>query len=214
MKEFIQNQYRNLFLWVPFLMALGGGLYFSLDTEPNFHLPILITVLLCTVIFKNKNIIIRACALFLFGFFYSMSFTHVIKTPQIQNSFGDVKVTGTITNLDFVDDTTRLFLQIPIEQINPSTKENTNVNIRISVKDMTSIPNIGDTISGTAVIFRPAPKYAPESFDFARWAYFSDLSGMGFFKEYKIIKLIISTLSFIPSFNHEFLSQSAPNYYK
>lgn len=186
MKEFINNQYKNLFLWTPFLIAFGGGLYFSLDTEPNVHLPVLITILLCAIIFKNKNVIIRGIALFLFGFFYSMSFTHMINTPQIQNSFGDVNISGKITNIDFVDDSTRLFLQIPINQINLKSQENKNVNIRISIKDMATIPNIGDNVSGTAMIFRPSPKYAPESFDFARWAYFSDLSGMGFFKEYEI----------------------------
>lgn len=186
MKEFLNNQYKNLFLWSPFLMALGGGLYFSLDNEPNFHVPVLITILLCAIIFKNKNIAIRAIALFLFGFFYSMSFTQIINTPQIQNSFGDMNISGTITKLDFTSDATRLFLQIPMNQVNQKYHENTNINIRVSIKDMPITPNVGDTISGTAMIFRPSPKYAPESFDFARWAYFSNLSGTGFFKDYEI----------------------------
>ena len=186
MKEFISNQYKNLFLWVPFVMALGGALYFSLNAEPNFHLPFLITILLVAVIFKNTNILIRAIAIFLFGFFYSMSFTQIINTPQIKDSFGDVYISGTITNIDFTSQSTRLFINIPINQINPTSSENTNVNIRISIKDMPITPNIGDNISGNAMIFRPSPKYAPESFDFARWAYFSDLSGMGFFNKYEI----------------------------
>ena len=187
MKEFLNNQYKNMFLWAPFLVAFGGGLYFSLDVEPNFNLPILITILLGAIIFKNKNVLIRAFALFLFGFFYSMSFTQMINTPQIQNSFGDIDISAKITNIDFTDASTRLFLRVPIQQINPGAIDTKNVNIRISIKDVPEKLKIGDTISGKAVIFRPSPKYAPESFDFARWAYFSNLSGIGFFKEYEII---------------------------
>jgi len=186
MKEFWGNQYKNLFLWTPFIAAFGGALYFSLDNEPNFQLPILITILLVAVIFKNKSICIRAIALFLFGFFYSMSFTHIINTPQIQNSVGEVSISGTIKDIDFTSESTRLFLQIPMNQISDKYPDNKNVNIRISLKDFHAPINIGDTISGKAMLFRPSPKYAPESFDFARWAYFSDLSGTGFFKDFDI----------------------------
>ncbi|MBO7644962.1 MAG: ComEC/Rec2 family competence protein [Alphaproteobacteria bacterium] len=201
MKEFIDIQYKNLFLWTPFLVALGGSLYFSLDNEPGFQFPILITVLLCAIILKNKNIFIRTFALFLFGFFYSMSFTQTIKTPQIQDSFGDVNISGIITDIDFTFESTRLFLNVPINQINPKFPENKNVNIRVSIKDMQISPNIGDTISGKAIIFRPSPKYAPESFDFARWAYFSNLSGIGFFKDYDITSL--SNNNSIRNFIHD-----------
>lgn len=188
MKEFIANQYRNLFLWAPFLVAFGAGLYFSLDNEPNFHFPILITVLLVAVILKNKNIVIRGLALFMFGFFYSMAFTHITDTKQIQNSFGLVNISGTIKDIDFTSDSTRLFVEMPAIQINSrySEKEK-NINVRFSIKDININANIGDTIRGSAMIFRPSPKYAPESFDFARWSYFSKLSGTGFFQDYEII---------------------------
>ena len=36
------------------------------------------------------------------------------------------------------------------------------------------------------MIYRPSGKFAPASFDFARWAYFSNLSGTGFFTDYQI----------------------------
>ena len=100
MKEFLNIQYKNLFLWSPFVMAFGAALYFSCGTEPNFHFPILITILLGAIIYKNKNIFIRAIAIFLFGFFYAMSFTHIIDTPQISDSFGTIPISGTITDID------------------------------------------------------------------------------------------------------------------
>ncbi|MCQ2571716.1 MAG: ComEC family competence protein [Alphaproteobacteria bacterium] len=187
MKEILDNQYKNLFLWTPFLVAFGAGLYFSLDSEPVFQFPILITLLLTALIFKTKNVVIRAFALFFFGFFYSMSFTHILNTPQIQNPFGEVKISGTVMDIDFSDEKDHIILNIPMNQINDKYDSNKNVNIRVSISNPDNAININDTISGTAMIFKPSPKSAPESFDFARWAYFKNISGTGFFKDYKII---------------------------
>ena len=185
MKEFLDNQYKNLFLWVPLVIAFGGALYFSLNTEPGFHFPVLITILLIAIIFKHRNLFIRFFALFLFGFFYAMSFTHITDTPQIQDSFGDIHISGTIQDIDYLTEKTRLLIRIPMEQINGEVRNKT-ANIRVSLSNMDSDINIGDKIYGDAVLFHPSPKYAPDSFDFARWAYFSNISATGFFKNYEI----------------------------
>ena len=36
MRDWINNQYQNLFLYVPFLMAGGCALYFASEHEPYF----------------------------------------------------------------------------------------------------------------------------------------------------------------------------------
>ena len=185
MKEFLNIQYKNLFLWSPFVMAFGAALYFSCGTEPNFHFPILITILLGAIIYKNKNIFIRAIAIFLFGFFYAMSFTHIIDTPQISDSFGTIPISGTITDIDYTTDKTRLIIKIPSEQIKPEPHHK-HINIRISISDDNKNINIGATINGDARIFHPSSKYAPATFDFARWAYFSKISATGFFEDFHI----------------------------
>jgi len=187
MKEFLNNQYKNLFLWMPFVVAFGAALYFSLGTEPDFHFPILITILLGAIIYKNKNILVRMCALFLFGFFYSMSFTHIINTPQTRDSFGATHISGTITDIDYTTEKTRLMIRIPTDQIKTNSSHK-YTNVRITISDDVSDINIGDIISGDAMLFKPSPKYAPASFDFARWAYFAKISATGFFNDYKITK--------------------------
>ncbi len=186
MKEILENQYKNIFLWSPFVMAFGMALYFSLDKEPNFNFPYIIALLLCGVIYKFRNIFIRAFAIFWFGFFYAMSFTLFTATPQINNSFGAVNISGTIKDIDYRNDATRIFLDIPISQINQKDETNKHANIRISLKDIDTPISIGDTISGNAIIFRPTSKFAPDSFNFARWAYFTKISGTGFFNNYEI----------------------------
>lgn len=186
MKEFLNNQYKNAFLWTPIIVAFGAALYFSMDTEPIFQFPILITLLLCGIIYKYQNLVIRAIALFAFGFFYAMSFTHIINTPQIHDSFGEIEIAGTIKNIDYTYDSTRVVVNVPLSQLDSTTDSNKFANIRISLMNTNDDLNIGDTISGTVIIFHPSQKFAPESFDFARWAYFSKISGTGFFTDYKI----------------------------
>ena len=123
MKEILKYQYKNAFLWVPFVIAFGAALYFDLDIEPNFHFPILITCLSGLIIYKYKNIFVRIIALFLFGFFYAMSFTQIIDTPKIQDSFGFVNITGTVSDIDFTDDSTRILLSVPSNQIKSDTNK-------------------------------------------------------------------------------------------
>ena len=186
MKEFLDNQYKNAFLWAPIIVAFGAGLYFSLDIEPIFQFPILITLLLIGIIYRYQDIVIRAIALCAFGFFYALSFTHIIDTPQIRDSFGEIEIAGKIKDIDFTSDSTRVLLRVPLDQLDSDANSDKFANIRISLMNANDNMNIGDTISGNAIIFHPSPKYAPESFDFARWAYFSKISGTGFFKDYKI----------------------------
>ena len=184
MKEILEYQYKNRFLWLPFVLAFGAASYFSLDTEPVFNFPIIITILIGFIIFKYKNIFVRLIALFLFGFFYAMSFTHIVNTTQIKDSFGNVNVSGIVKSVDFAQDSARAILTLPGNQID-ETLSDKPINIRVSFNK--DIPNIGDTINGNIRLFHISPKFSPASFDYARWAYFKNISGTGIFKEYNIV---------------------------
>lgn len=187
MKEILDNQYKNIFLWTPFVMAFGAAVYFSCGTEPAFAFPFIITLLLGAIVFINKNIFVRAIALFLFGFFYAMSFTHFKDTPQIKDSFDFIHLDGVVQDIDYTPDSTRILLNVNANHIDKTT-DNKNLNLRISIKDASEQINIGDTIRGKAKIFHPSARYVPDSFDFARWAYFNNISGTGFFEDFEIIK--------------------------
>lgn len=189
MKEFLENQYKNLFLWAPFVIAFGGATYFSLGTEPNFHFPLLITILSALIIYKKQNIFMRAIMLFVFGFFYSMSFTQFVNTPQLKHNDTVLKIDGTVSDIDFTTKSKHIFIKIPANQIDYHFSPDKMATVRISIKDDSDI-NIGDKISGDAKIYHPSPKFAPESFDFARWAYFNKISGTGFMINYEITKTI------------------------
>ena len=196
-------------------MAFGAALYFSYGTEPNFHFPILITILSAAIIWKKKNILTRAITIFLFGFFYAMSFTHIIDTPVARDSFGAIPISGKIKDIDYTTDKTRLTIRIPTEQIKTNSSKKF-ANIRISISDDTKDINIGDTITGNAVLFHPSSKYVPSSFDYARWAYFNGISATGFFENYEITKSADNpnTRAYIHNKANSFLTDSLVLGYK
>ena len=188
MKEILKNQYKNIFLWSPFVIAFGAALYFSLNSEPRFQFPILIAVLLGLIIYKHKHIVLTAVASFFFGFFYSMSFTQMTKTPQIYDSFDKTYISGLVKDIDYTDKSTRILLNISGNQINSTLSTNNRINIRLTLNNKNPMPNINDNITGYAKLFHPSASDLPDSFDYARFAYFQNLSANGFITDYSIIQ--------------------------
>ena len=185
MKKWLEFQSDNLFLYVPFLMAAGAALYFSLSVEPNLFAPFIISVLLFIIACTSKAPkVIRALALFLFGFCYACAFTHIINTPQIKHDISNLTISGTVTSIDYTDDKIKLYLAVPAESIDAGDG---TANIRISVKDNTIIPKIGNTVKINGGIFQPSPSYAPGTFDYARWTYFNNQTATGYAETIEII---------------------------
>lgn len=185
MKKWLEFQSDNLFLYVPFLMAAGAALYFSLSVEPNLIMPFVISGTLIIIACINKvPKFIRALALFLFGFCYACAFTHIINTPQIKHDISNLTISGTVTSIDYTDDKIKLYLAVPAESIDAGDG---TANIRISVKDNTIIPKIGNTVKINGGIFQPSPSYAPGTFDYARWTYFNNQTATGYAETIEII---------------------------
>lgn len=185
MKKWLEIQYTNLFLYVPFLMAAGGALYFSLSFEPNLFAPFIISVLLFIIACTSKAPkVIRALALFAFGFCYACAFTNIINTPQIKHDISNLTISGTVTSIDYTDDKIKLYLAVPAESIDAGDG---TANIRISVKENTPVPKIGNTVKINGGIFQPSPSYAPGTFDYARWSYFNNQTATGYADNIEII---------------------------
>jgi len=184
MRELWQNQLGNLFLWVPFLMAFGAGLYFNLSAEPNIIICIFGIICCIAIIISKTYIPIRAVALFIFGFCYASIFTHIIDTPMIPREMHGINITGTVEHIDYTSDKARIYIKTDASQINSG---NGDAVIRVSAKSNITPPNIGDKISANIGLFRPDGPDAPETFDYARWAYFNGLSANGYMNEYKTV---------------------------
>lgn len=182
MQRFIENQSQNIFLWTPFLVAMGCALYFSLDSEPNkFAIGALCAVFIAGL-FLRKHIVARAAALFTFGALYAATYTHILATPQITRDIRDRTIVGVVKNIDYTDSKTRLSIQTDGKYIDTTGAP----IVRVSISDAGTI-NIGDTVRAVVNLYRPNAPYADGAFNYARWAYFNHLTATGYIKDYEII---------------------------
>ena len=185
MRKWFNNQYDNLFLYVPFLVALGAGTYFVIDQEPNILFSI-ICIIVTGIAFAVKRVPVwmRAFIVIGFGFCYAAVFTNIINTPMIDRDLRSVNVVATVKSIDYMPDKTRIYLNVNANDIYAG---NGNAHVRVSISEDITLPQIGDKIIFQGALFSPAPAYAPESFDYARWAYFNNLTATGYATNIEII---------------------------
>lgn len=182
MQRFIENQSQNIFLWTPFLVAMGCALYFSLDSEPSKFVIGALCAAFIAELFLRKHIVARAAALFTFGALYATAYTHILATPQITRDIRDRTIIGVVKNIDYTDSKTRLSIQTDGKYIDTTGAP----IVRVSISDAGTI-NIGDTVRAVVNLYRPNAPYADGAFNYARWAYFNHLTATGYIKDYEII---------------------------
>lgn len=157
-------------------MAFGAAIYFTLPFEPHTAARVLIAGLsMAIVIFRKPKIILTTVLLFIFGFCYANGFTKLIDTPQIKHTLRNHEITGTVSNIDHMNNKTRVFLKL--------TPVHKNATVRVSLGEDMDIPEIGDVITARVTLFKPDGPAAPGTFDYARWAYFNKLSATGYVNE-------------------------------
>lgn len=186
MQDWFDSQYHNLFLYVPFLLAFGAALYFVFPNEPNVIF-CSIGLLICgiTIFINRMPNILRAIMIFIFGLCYACTFTNFIDTPKLKYDRHNIDITGVVENIDYTDDKSRIYLSVNARDI--GADDGGRAIVRLSVSG-TELPKIGDTVLANIGLFKPAGAYAPETFDYARWAYFNNLSATGYANDIEIIK--------------------------
>ncbi len=186
MQDWTTKYFKDLFLFVPFLMAGGAAAYFTMPIAPNATY-VFITVAMCAIltVICRKNIFMRAVMLGIIGFTWAAIFTAIVNTPAPTRTMRDVQISGHVENIDYTDKGARLYMRINAADINSNA--NGDAIVRVSLMDEDA-PQIGDTISGTGALFRPSGAYANGAFDYARWAYFNNLSATGYISDVTIIR--------------------------
>ncbi len=186
MKQWLEHQYQNKFLYVPFLLSAGAGVYFTLAHEPQIPCLYLTCLGLGVAMFIPKiPVAIRAVIIAMFGFVYACTFANLIDTPQMKHNLYDHDIRGEVKLIDYTDDGARVYVKVHANEINAG---NGNATVRLTINPDKTKLNIGDTIQADATLFRPAPLYEPEGFNWARWMYFNNLSATGFINNVKVIK--------------------------
>ena len=185
MRDWFDNQYQNLFLYVPFLLAFGAALYFVLPYEPNVIFACFGLLMSGGAIFiRRVPNIVRAVLIFMFSFCWACIFTNLINTPKLKHNKHNLNITGVVENIDFTDEKSRVYLSVSAADIGAGDGRAT---VRVSVSN-TELPKIGDTVRANIGLFKPAGAYAPETFDYARWAYFNGLTATGYADAFEIIE--------------------------
>lgn len=186
MYEFIHNQIKNRFLFVPMLLAFGAAVYFIMPNEPHVSYPFIAFVAgMIILLFGKMNFVLRGAMLVLCGFLYAVCYTqNFVSTPILKYSVRDKIITAQIKDIDIAPEKMRVLLSVPAVDIGLSR----DANIRLTVPDDENILRIGDVIHAKVSLFPPASMEAPESFDYARWAYFNNLTATGFIVDYEVLQ--------------------------
>lgn len=179
MRDFFQNQIPNKFLWTPFLLAAGAAVYFACAWW-IFALIAIPVAILCGA--RRGRVPMQGILIIIFAMFYAAIYTHALRTPIIQRDIRGAEITGLVRGIDYTPDKTRVLVRIPAEQIRAG---NGTATVRVNISDVN--PNIGDTITANVNLFPPSGKDAPETFDYARWAYFNGITATGFAADVQII---------------------------
>ncbi|MCR4917495.1 MAG: ComEC family competence protein [Alphaproteobacteria bacterium] len=151
--------------------------YFTLNFEPSLFAVVMFSVIgLVGILFSKKFMFICMLLCAVFGFGYSGTYSHIKNTMMLSHDLHNAELSGRIHELEHTDDKLRIFIDTEKYGL-----------VRVSTKSDIRL-KIGDKITGTGGLFKLAPAYTPETFDFARWGYFNNITATGYINDIKIIE--------------------------
>ncbi|WP_436399537.1 ComEC/Rec2 family competence protein [Roseobacter sp. S98] len=187
MRTVLLIQRGHLFEWVPVLLAVGIGCYFSLRFEPSMTFLAgvagagLALLFLARLLGEAWGPLAVGLALTCGGFLLAAERAHDVAGPVLGwRYYGPVE--GRIVNIDrSSSDALRLTLdQVVMERISPAR---TPARVRISLHGDQSAsvdPAPGLRVMTTAHVSPPGGPVEPGGFDFQRHAWFGRLGGVGY----------------------------------
>lgn len=183
LKKIILNERPQWFLWIPVLYAIGILIYFTILREPNPYIGIFssITCLITALIFRKKNLIFYILIILFFilaGFTGANIRAILVKAPVLEKEIRGISLEGKIEEIATYKKHYRVFLtniktdKIPLEK--------TPKKIRLTVLTDINDAKAGDIIEVRAALSPPPKAVLPDTYDFARNAYFQGIGATGF----------------------------------
>ena len=174
------------FAWAVVAFGSGIAVYFGLDTEPPVGAiaGALVIAIACiaarrfvSAIPASFILLLAACAAF--GIADAQLRTRIVAAPIILRDTGPVRVTGRVEDVEMrAADRARIVLAVS----DLEGRKDLPDYVRLAVSGKRAISTIapGAVISALAML-RPPPEPAlPHGYDFARWAWFQGIGGVGF----------------------------------
>jgi competence protein ComEC len=187
LQAFIGAQKDNAILWLPVLLGLGIGLYFSLKFEPSPWIGVVSLVFCaCGALFSaftlqrtTATLIFSAAVLVSLGHCAAQFRTYVMDAPALSRSMSPARIEGTIRAIDDLDGNRGVRVILENLDIQRLTPEQTPKTIRISIRQEEGLLP-GQRINVLAGLNPPAAPISPGGFDFQRHAYFKGIGAYGF----------------------------------
>lgn len=184
--SFFTKQSRFLY-WAPVFLALGIGLYFSLDQEPDLLTCLLLSLSLGGVTLALRR---RLSLRFLMSAFFLMSLgvstatlrTHLKRTPLLTQEHPPQWMEGTLSQREDLPSYQRITLK-EVRITSPEAEKMTLPAVRLSLRGRLKLPPDflpGDRLRVKAALLPPPGPFGPGGYNFRQFAFFKGLSAVGY----------------------------------
>ncbi len=179
--EVLAQEAPRLTIWSPVLLVSGIWIYFALAFEPTRLLTGSLAAVAALVFWKVRNrAFVMAFAILLSGVVLAKIRTEMIATPILRAVAFDVAIAGRIADVDRRSPK-RLIVTIDLESASNIPPEEMPRRIRLQLTGSSGTPQIGDNITGKAVLTPLPLPVAPGAFDYGRSLYFQSIGALGRF---------------------------------
>jgi competence protein ComEC len=184
--DLAEAQRGTLLLWLPFAMALGIGLYFSLRFEPDMKMYTLLAMATAAGVFASRHapfsmaIVLLGLSLVTLGF-VNAGFSANRKSAPVLSYRYYGPIEGRIVAIDrSASDKPRITLdRVRLRNVNPSrTPDKIRISLHYPQQFVTLEP--GRIIMLTGNLSPPSGPVEPGGFDFQRFAWFRALGAIGY----------------------------------
>ncbi|MDR2770304.1 MAG: ComEC/Rec2 family competence protein [Rickettsiales bacterium] len=155
---------KSLFLWI-FSAGAGAALFFALPQSPAVGSGALICALSALCFARYRRFAgFAAVFCFIFGFFYAAFRADLVDTKLLGSNMRGADISGVVERVDYAGEKNRVFLRAGGGLFRISVPAGEPVTRAMSLR---------------ANLYAPGGIDALNRFDFARWSFWSGLSGMG-----------------------------------
>ncbi len=181
-KTYFFAERERWFLWLPFLLACGVIIYFSLYTEPSPYIGAMLSVIILLLVVKN-GYASKYSLIYIMLFLVSLgfSFAQIRANSLYQQSFIKRNTYASFSGKIIKLDNYRGRCKAVINDLHfyPDIQENIPEQIKITFSAKQKF-EVGDYIKGKAKLLPPSLPIYPGAFDIGKDMYFSKISASGY----------------------------------
>lgn len=180
----LEAERERWFYWVPVLLGVGIGLYFALPVEPPMAvapLPLILALALRVAGPRQLGLVLLLDIFLIVGLGLVIAKLRAerVAAPVLGRALGPVVVKGHVELIE-PRETRGERITIRVAALGALSRDELPRRVRLRTLSRTVGLRPGDGIRVRARLAPPAPPALPRGYDFARYAYFQGLGGVGY----------------------------------